>query len=152
MDVTAVRFIVPGPAVGKGRAKAAKRGAFIKLYTPEKTVNYESRVALCAQQAMAGRPLFEGPLSVEMEIVCQVPASWSKRKQADALRGAVQPTTKPDIDNVEKAIFDALNGVAWGDDVQVVRVSKSKQYGPVPGVSVAIAEAVPVVKQLEIAA
>lgn len=150
--MSTVRFTVPGPAVGKGRPRIGKIGPHARMFTPEKTVNYEGRVALCAQQAMAGRTLFEGPLAVELEIVCQVPASWSKRKHADALSGFVQPTTKPDIDNVEKAIFDALNGVAWNDDVQVVRVIKSKQYGPVPGVSVSISEALPVTRQMTLAA
>lgn len=36
---------------------------------------------------------------------------------------------RKDIDNLEKAVLDALNGVAWHDDSQVVRVVKSKSYG-----------------------
>jgi Holliday junction resolvase RusA-like endonuclease len=131
-------FTIPGNPVGKGRARVSRRGGFARLYTPEKTANYESLVAMAGQQAMAGRPVIEGAVTVNMRIAVQIPASWSKKKQAAALAGQVYPTTKPDIDNVEKAIFDGLNGVVWKDDVQVVSVVKSKWYGDVPGVEVSI--------------
>ena len=73
-----------------------------------------------------------------MEIRLQVPASWSKKKQAQALDGLMFPTKKPDVDNVVKAIFDALNGIVWGDDVQVVWLAASKRYDAIPGVLVGI--------------
>ena len=133
-----IEFVIPGPAVGKGRPRIGKVGAFARLYTPEKTVSYESLVAAQAYAAMFGQPLLEGAVDVRMLIVCQVPASWSQRKQAEALAGRVFPTSKPDIDNVEKAIFDAMNGVVWKDDVQVVDVIKSKRYGAAPRVEVTV--------------
>lgn len=134
-----ITFIVPGSPIGKGRSRVSTRGSkFAQLYTPEKTVNYEGLVAHSAKVAMAGAPLIDGPASVRLEIVCQVPASWSQKKRSAALAGSVYPTTKPDIDNVEKAIFDGLNGVVWRDDVQVVEVAKRKRYGDTPGVSVTI--------------
>lgn len=132
-------FTVPGAPIGKGRPRVTTRGGkFASMYTPEKTVNYEGLVAHSAKVAMNGMPLMDGPASVRLEIVCQVPASWSQKKRTQALAGTVYPTTKPDIDNVEKAIFDGLNGVVWRDDVQVVEVSKRKRYGDTPGVLVTI--------------
>lgn len=134
-----LKFTVPGAPIGKGRPRVTTRGGkFATMYTPEKTVNYEGLVAHSAKVAMAGMPLMDGPASVRLDIVCQVPASWSQKKRAQALAGQVYPTTKPDIDNVEKAIFDGLNGVVWRDDVQVVDVAKRKRYGDTPGVSVTI--------------
>jgi Holliday junction resolvase RusA-like endonuclease len=131
-----IEFHVPGAPVGKGRPRIGRVGAHARMFTPAKTVSYELTVALAAQQAMFGRPLFDGAVSVAMAINCPIPASWSKRKQKDALHGRILPTTKPDIDNVEKSIFDALTGVVWRDDVQVVRVMKSKRYAETPGVRV----------------
>lgn len=132
-------FVVPGAPIGKGRPRVTTRGGkFATMYTPEKTVNYEGLVAHSAKVAMAGAPLIDGPAAVTLEIVCQVPASWSQRKRVQALSGQVYPTTKPDIDNVEKAIFDGLNGVVWRDDVQVVDVTKRKRYGDTPGVRVTV--------------
>lgn len=69
---------------------------------------------------------------------CMVPSSWPKTKKAQALAGTIRPTTKPDQDNVLKAIFDGLNGVAWRDDVQVVDITSRKRYAPLPGVYVEI--------------
>jgi Holliday junction resolvase RusA-like endonuclease len=134
-----LKFTVPGAPMGKGRPRVTTRGGKVAtMYTPEKTVNYEGLVAHSAKVAMAGMTLMEGPAVVHLEIVCPIPASWSKRKQLQAQNGEIKPTIKPDIDNVEKAIFDGLNGVVWRDDVQVVEVIKRKCYGGIPGVSVTI--------------
>lgn len=133
-----IQFHVPGAPVGKGRPRIGRVGAHARMFTPAKTVSYESTVALAAQQAMQGRGLMQGAVSVHLLIDCPIPASWSQKKQAQAKAGQIHPTTKPDIDNVEKAIFDALNGVVWRDDVQVVRVSKAKSYAATPGVRVSV--------------
>ncbi|MGI4776932.1 MAG: RusA family crossover junction endodeoxyribonuclease [Janthinobacterium lividum] len=136
--MTAVVFTVPGQPYGKGRPRVGSVRGRARMFTPEKTVSYENLVTVYAQQAMAGRALIESAVDVSLHIVCQIPASWSKKKQAQAEAGTVYPTTKPDIDNVEKIVFDAINGVVWKDDVQVVDVAKTKRYGLVPGVSVRI--------------
>ena len=133
-----ITFTVPGQPVGKGRPRIGRVGQHARMFTPAKTVNYEGLVAHAAGMAMNGRPLLEGAVQVQMVIHCQVPASWSKKKQQQALAGEVFPTTKPDIDNIEKAVYDAINGVVWKDDVQVVDVVKRKRYSASPGVIVTI--------------
>lgn len=133
-----IQFTIPGNPVGKGRPRVSRRGGHARLYTPEKTASYESRVAVAGHIAMGDCAVIEGAVSVVLAITVPIPASWSKKKQAQAMAGVLLPTTKPDIDNVEKAIFDGLNGVVWKDDVQVVEVTKRKRYGETPGVLVAI--------------
>lgn len=133
-----ITFIVPGQPQGKQRPRVGKIGNHARLFTPQKTVAYEGLVAHAAHAAMAGRPLLEGPVSVLMNIDCQVPASWSQKKQRDALAGRITPTTKPDIDNVIKAVFDGLNGVVWKDDAQVTVLSVSKAYSATPQVMVSL--------------
>lgn len=133
-------FTIPGQPQGKGRPRVGKVGQRARMFTPAKTVAYEGLIAHAAQAAMAGRPLLEGPVAVELELHCQVPASWSKRKQAAALAGEVMPTTKPDIDNVVKAVFDGCNGVLWRDDVQACRLSVAKRYSATPRVEVRAVE------------
>lgn len=133
-----IAFTIPGQPQGKGRPRVGKIGGHARMFTPQSTVAYEGLIAHAAQQAMEGRALIEGPVAVTLDIRCQVPASWSKTKKAQALIGAVMPTTKPDQDNVIKAVFDGLNGVAWRDDVQVVQISSRKRYAPLPGVYVEI--------------
>jgi Holliday junction resolvase RusA-like endonuclease len=137
-DTQAIRFFVPGKPQGKGRPRAVARGKFVRMYTPSKTVSYESTVALAASQAMAGRAPLEGPVVATLFIALPIPASWSKKKQALAAADKLLPTGKPDSDNVVKAVFDALNGVVWNDDTQVVDHSAKKRYRSRPGVQVIV--------------
>jgi len=137
-DHKPVSFVVPGEAVGKGRPRVSTIGGHARMFTPQKTANYETLIAMAAQQAMNGRDLIAGPVMVEMKIVVSVAASWSKKKTAEALQGLVMPTKKPDADNVLKAICDGINGIVFKDDVQVVNVSLSKRFGETPGVLVRV--------------
>ena len=133
-----ITFTVPGAPTGKGRPKIVKIGGFSRMATPQKTVAYEGLVAHAAQQAMAGAPLLEGAAGVNIFIDAPIPASWSAKKQRMAMAGEVLPTTKPDADNVVKAIFDGLNGVLWRDDVLVVDLRVRKRYAAVPCVRVEV--------------
>ena len=139
-----LRFTVPGQPVPKGRARAAMRGGRMVHYTPDKTVAYERRVQAACEEAMAvaglagsGGPI-EGAVSVQVVVTFEVPASWSKAKRLKALSGELMHTSKPDIDNVLKAVFDGCNGVLWKDDSQVCDLRASKGYGEVPKVEVVV--------------
>jgi Holliday junction resolvase RusA-like endonuclease len=136
--MTSIVFTVPGQPQGKGRPRIGKVGDHARMFTPQKTLAYEGLIAHAASQAMQGRVPIEGPVAVTVDMRLQVPVSWSKRKQAQALAGDVWPTTKPDKDNVLKALFDGLNGVAWRDDVQVVDLVSRKRYAATPGLYVEI--------------
>ncbi len=82
--------------------------------------------------ALQCRRYFKEPISgaVKMELVFQfkTPKSWSKKRQAEAIRRGYH-TQKPDGDNLEKGIKDALNGIAYIDDAQVAEVNKVKVWG-----------------------
>lgn len=123
-----IEFVIPGKAVGKGRPRFRKVGAFVQTYTPEKTVSWENLVAVSAMNARGDLMPTDSPVSLRVEVQCLPPASWSKKKQLAALAGEVHPAKKPDLDNVIKAIGDALNGVLWVDDCQIVRVEAWKRY------------------------
>lgn len=123
-----VAFVVPGTPVGKGRPKFARRGNFVSTYTPEKTASYENLVKVKAQEAMTGIPVFAGAVVVEIALFVTPPASWSQKKQREALAGKIFPTSKPDVDNVIKGIFDAMNEIVWKDDKQAVDLVVRKRY------------------------
>lgn len=143
-----VTFLVPGQPVGKGRPRSVTRkrrdkvtgkmGTYLAHITPEKTERYEESVQAAARLAMTGRALITGPVMVELDITVQVPQSWSKKRKSQALAGQIFPTTKPDKDNVIKAIYDGINGIVWKDDVQAVDGHQRKRYGDVPGVRVRV--------------
>lgn len=134
-----MQFFIAGTVIGKGRPRAGRGpSGHVRLYTPEKTASWENLVGWTAAQAMAGRALLEGPLKCLLSIEVGVPASWSMKKSTAALLGQVRPTTKPDLDNSAKAILDAMNGVVFKDDVQVVMLVVSKCYSAKPGVWVTV--------------
>jgi Holliday junction resolvase RusA-like endonuclease len=120
--------VIPGTPVGKGRPKFARRGAFVTTYTPEKTASYENLVKVKAEEAMQGRTIIDGAVAVTIALFVTPPASWSQKKQRAALDHLTMPTAKPDVDNVIKGIFDAMNEIVWNDDKQVVDLSVQKRY------------------------
>lgn len=133
-----IQFVIPGAPVGKGRARAFRTEVGIRMHTPHKTARYENLVALSAQQAMVGKELISDAVKMEVLLIIAVPASWSKKKREQAIAGEIRPTTKPDCDNVLKAIADACNGIVYADDKQITDVLVRKRYGDTPRAVVSV--------------
>jgi Holliday junction resolvase RusA-like endonuclease len=110
------------------------RGGHARAYTPAKTVAYEGLVALAGSDAMAGSAPYGQAVAVEAVAVFAIPPSWSKKKQ----RAAYWHTSKPDADNIAKALGDGLNGVCWADDSQVASIRVLKVYGATPGLHITV--------------
>jgi Holliday junction resolvase RusA-like endonuclease len=128
MGSETVDFVIPGQPVGKGRPKFARRGNFVTTYTPEKTASYENLVKVAAQTAMKGANPLAVAVSAVIVLRVMPPASWPQKKRTAALAGEIRPTSKPDIDNVIKGIFDAMNDIVFLDDKQVVDLYVRKEY------------------------
>ena len=122
-------IVIAGEPVGKGRPKFSRQSG--RAYTPAKTANTEAYVKSEAVRQV-GQPMLAGPLTVSVRATVSVPASWSKKKREAALSGATRPTGKPDLDNTLKLYCDALNGIVWVDDSQIVCVYAEKKYGENP--------------------
>lgn len=134
-------FSIPGAPQGKARPKVVRNGTFSRAYTPEKTVNYEALVKLSYQQAAGGLFLGAGvPVRVRIDAYYDTPKSESKKKLRNMLAGLLFPTKKPDWDNIGKIVCDALNGIAWKDDAQIVDGHVLKHYSEVPRTDVLIEE------------
>lgn len=136
--MTAVTFTIPGEPVAKGRPRATSIAGRARLYTPAKTARYESTVALFASQAMAGRALLDEALEVWIDVHLPVPASWSRTKRDAALSGRLRPASRPDADNIAKAVTDGCNGVVWTDDSRIVEMHIAKRYALEPRVAVCV--------------
>ena len=117
--------------------KLAIKHLFIAVYTPRETVQYENALALAGRNAMKSRPPMIGPLRANILAVMTVPASWSGKKKTDALHGSLRPTVSPDWDNIGK-ILDALNGIVFEDDKQIVSANVEKVYGQLPRLEIEI--------------
>jgi len=68
------------------------------------------------------------------------PKNISKKKREQMLNNEIYPTIKPDTDNIAKSILDSLNGIAYKDDKQVVKLNVDKRYNEEPSVRVWISE------------
>jgi Holliday junction resolvase RusA-like endonuclease len=129
-----VHFTISGPPQGKARPKVVriKTGASV-AYTPDKTVRYEELVR-CRYQAAARGFKFADDAQVGIQITARYPVPKSKSKKARfaMLAGQIKPAKKPDCDNIVKIICDALNGIAYRDDAQIVLVQVAKEYDNEP--------------------
>jgi Holliday junction resolvase len=127
-------FTIPGPPQGKARSRVVRAKSGISLtYTPDKTVAYEELVRIHFKAAAQGfRFSDDAQIGIQITAKYPVPASKSKKVKEAMLDGQINPTKKPDCDNIVKIICDALNDFAYKDDQQIVRAQISKQYADVP--------------------
>lgn len=125
---------IPMEPTPKGRPKFTRMG---HAYTPEKTRSAEAEMRWHIEKhvkALTGTNsgvLIDGPCMVFLEFKCTRPASVRRQ----------YPTTKPDLDNLIKGVFDAMNKRVFRDDSQVVDLRATKQYvSERPSISVTVIE------------
>lgn len=139
----AICFTVPGKPQGKARARTFynPKTKGMSSMTPEKTVLYENLIATCyLQEAGDERFSDDAYLKVRIQAFYEIPKSSTKTKKAAMASGEILPDKKPDIDNIAKAVLDALNGVAYRDDTQVVELQMRKKYSDRPRLEICIEE------------
>ncbi len=132
-------FVVPGEPQGKARARTyynPKAGHSVS-HTPDNTVLYENLIKMHYQND-SGVVFGDVPLTVVIRAYFRPAKSTPKGKLSDMLHGRIFPTKKPDSDNIAKVVLDALNGLAYLDDKQVVHLEIYKLYGEYPRIEVEI--------------
>ena len=139
----AICFTVPGKPQGKARARTFynPKTKGMSSMTPGKTVLYENLISTCYLQE-AGEERFsdDAYLKVRIQAFYEIPKSSTKAKKAAMAAGEILPDKKPDIDNIAKAVLDALNEVAYRDDTQVVELQMRKKYSDRPRLEICIEE------------
>lgn len=120
-------FFVPGIPIAQPRHKIAK-GAnqkFAKAYIDKEhpVHHFKAAVMMAARDAKA-LPLV-GPIMLFVE--ARFPRQASKVWKNKAMP-RYPHVTRPDLDNIVKAVKDALNGICWADDSQVSNLSASKVH------------------------
>lgn len=78
------------------------------------------------------------PLRVRLDFYLQIPMSQTLKWRQKAEKNLVRPTKKPDIDNLAKAVCDALNSTAWYDDSQLCELTVAKWWALEPGVRIVV--------------
>ena len=135
-----IEFEIPGQPVAKARARTVRtKGGKVRTYTPVKTKNWEQFAQISAWAEYSGAPI-AGPIMLTVIAVFGLPVSWPKWKKDAAQDGRIIHASKPDADNVLKAVKDALNGIIWIDDAQVSRAVITKKYGAAAKVKIIVRE------------
>lgn len=117
-------LFVPGPPAAQPRMQVMRLGAAgFRLYTP-RGPHEPFRAAINLQARIRWDEPLAGPVGVSID------AAWP-RLQSETWKTKPMPSVwrpkKPDCDNVAKAVLDALTGVAWLDDSQVVKLTVGKR-------------------------
>lgn len=129
---------ITGHPVPQGRPRMAVVAGHAMAYKPAKSRRWEQDARLVARQVMGTRKPLTGCLQMTLIVYLVPPQSWPDWKRAAALGHQIRPTGKPDLSNFLKAAEDALNGVAWGDDAQIVYVVAGKFYATQPSVFIEV--------------
>lgn len=128
-----VVFEVFGVPIPKGSTKAFNvKGKKFPVVTAdnEKTKPWAQQITATAM-VLKQVPLWTGPVSLEVRFNMPKPMSLPKRRFS-------YPTKKPDMDKLLRTVKDALKGIFYKDDAQVVEVLMRKCYAEVPSVIVTI--------------
>ncbi|WP_102411379.1 RusA family crossover junction endodeoxyribonuclease [Beduinella massiliensis] len=131
------KIIVPGRPCGKGRPRFDTRSGH--AYTPDATRKAEESV-----KSLAGhiKPV-ERYARIKVTAWHGIPSGTSNAVRMQMISGDIRPAVKPDADNILKLVLDALNGIAYADDRQIVEASIEKWYALTPRVEIEITEVTP---------
>ena len=126
----------------KERPRATVVGGHARIYTPRTTEDYEKKIRSAWVKANGEDP-FSGPVVVRIHFGMPIPKSATKANREKMLSRLQRPTVKPDVDNLGKSVLDALNGVAYKDDNQIVTLLAKKYYRGTPCLTVIVEEWTP---------
>lgn len=131
-----IALTIPGEPKGKARPKFDSRSR--RAYTPSDTKKYEKQISDLYHLNYSGLAFPDGALDLRIRAYFGVPKSDSAKTTLRKLANVIRPTKKPDMDNIVKIVADALNGVAFRDDAQIVDCMVRKFYSNSPRVEITI--------------
>jgi len=132
-------FIIHAVPKPKGRPRVTRSG---HAFTPKATREYEKLIVSEWNIQHGKATPIENPIAVRVMFYMPIPKATSNKARERMAAGLEVPAKKPDIDNLLKAVLDALNGKAYHDDNQIVEISAKKLYSTEPKTVVFISELV----------
>lgn len=127
--IESVEITVTGTPVPQGSKTRTKWG--VREDNPQ-TAPWRATVAAAGAEVMGEREPLTGPICLDVQFVFPRPRShYGTGRNADRLRPSapILHAVRPDADKLLRAIGDALTGIVWRDDAQIVIVSATKLYG-----------------------
>lgn len=131
-------LVFHGEPRGKARPRFVRRSG--RTYNPKRTVEYEEKLRRAWQSIHYNQCFNSGALSVRIDAYYKIPQHATIADRERMMNGELVPLKKPDIDNVQKIILDALNGIAYRDDAQVATITATKHYSIDPRVEIVVEE------------
>lgn len=129
-----VTFIVPGEPVPQPRPRVSTRGGFARAYVPSRHPVHAYREAIATAAKAAGVVRTSEPMCVAIDAVFARPRSHMRKA---GVRPDAPKLPRPDVDNIAKAVLDALQDVI-GDDTSVGKLVVEKMYGTTASTTVRI--------------
>lgn len=120
-----ITFHVHGQPVPQPRARVSSRGGFARAYVPAKHPVHAYRQAIEVSARSAGVTQATEPVDVVVLATFGRPKS---HMTLQGLKASAPALPRPDVDNIGKAVLDALQPVL-GDDTIVGRLVVAKRYG-----------------------
>ena len=127
-----MRIKIYGTPVAQPRHKVSTIGGFARAYIPEKHKIHAWKALIqdaCYEPSLT-IPTANYERAIEVELIFTLPRPKSLPKKV------THHIKKPDIDNLCKAVLDAMNGIIYKDDSQVWKLTASKCYGEDVGVEI----------------
>jgi Holliday junction resolvase RusA-like endonuclease len=140
----------PRPQGSKRPVRNKHTGRIHMVESSERLPDWRADIRDAAMRAVDGVPTsayWERPLAVGIQVRLARPKSHylpaNTRRTAPELRQEApkHPAGKPDTDKLLRAVLDALTGLVWHDDAQVVDILARKLYGERPGADITVSEA-----------
>lgn len=121
-----VMFDIDGPSIPWKSPQVVQRGKFKMAYSPKKMTERKKYIAMIAKMAMGEMNPTDLAVHLEVTIYKKIPKSYSKKKTALCQKKAWNCIGTPDVTNVIKLTEDALKGIVYDDDKQVVSQSSKR--------------------------
>lgn len=109
-----LKITLSGNPVPAARPKVSRFGT----YYPKTYRQFRTAMDLLLRIMFKKREPMAGPIEVNLAVYVKKPKTTK----------LVYPMG--DIDNYAKAYFDALNGYAWHDDRQIIKMTATKEFAP----------------------
>lgn len=122
-----IDFWIEGTPIAKARIRAFRKGRYIGVYTPDKSRSWEDFIKF---QSLGYKPekLPEDPVIIFASFYLPRPKSLPKK--------IIHHTKRPDLDNLLKSVLDALQGLFFKNDSQIIQLTGSKVYNDRVGVQI----------------
>ncbi len=126
-----ISFVIPDNPIAKQRhrSRTNKGQSFATNYNPSEKdeLNFLHKAKL----VLGSITPISGPIKIDCTYYFKRPKThMGTGKNKGTVRGSAPKyhTTTPDIDNLDKFLFDALNGFLWLDDKQIIECFSKKKY------------------------